>query len=59
MLLEDWRTASDVYYLCTSLAMGSPVVIETGTNWLRIGFAGDDGPRHMIPSVIGRHKVSL
>ncbi len=32
------------------------VVIDNGSGWMKAGFAGDDMPRHVFPSVVGRPR---
>lgn len=34
-----------------------PIVVEVGSTETRIGFAGDDEPRAVFPSVVGRPKM--
>jgi actin-related protein len=36
-----------------------PVVIENGSGWFKAGFAGDEVPRAVFPSVVGRSKALL
>jgi actin-related protein len=33
-----------------------PVVVDVGTAYTRVGFAGEDEPRYTIPSLIGKNK---
>lgn len=33
-----------------------PVIIDNGTGLIKCGFGGDDAPRHVFPSVVGRPK---
>ena len=37
------------------------IVIDNGSGTIKAGFAGDDGPRAVFPSIVGgpRHQVSL
>ena len=35
------------------------IIIDPGSSTLKAGFAGDDAPRVMIPSVIGRPRLKL
>lgn len=30
------------------------VICDNGTGYLKVGFAGDNFPRHHVPSVVGR-----
>ena len=34
-----------------------PIIIDNGTSRLRVGFANEDTPRALVPSVIGRPRV--
>ena len=38
-----------------------PLVIDNGSGLVKAGFAGDESPRVVFPSIVGRvrHKVSL
>ena len=33
-----------------------PIIIDNGTSRLRVGFANEDTPRALVPSVIGRPR---
>merc|ERR1712039_718092 len=35
----------------------TPIVIEIGSTFARAGFAGDEAPRVIMPSVVGRPKM--
>merc|ERR1712154_677071 len=35
----------------------TPLVIEIGSAFTRVGFAGDSSPRAVFPSVVGRPKM--
>eukprot|EP01083_Nonionella_stella_P281169 956713_1 len=34
----------------------SAIVIDNGSGWMKGGFAGDDAPRAVFPSIVGRPK---
>jgi actin, other eukaryote len=36
----------------------SPIVLDNGSGMVKAGFAGDDAPRVVMPSVVGRPKYS-
>ena len=33
-----------------------PIVIEIGSAWFKVGFAGDDAPRGIFPATVGRPR---
>ena len=33
-----------------------PIVLDCGSAWFKAGFAGDDAPRSIFPSVVGRPR---
>ena len=33
-----------------------PVVIDNGSGFLKAGFAEDDAPKHVFPTIIGKPK---
>ncbi|CCW64792.1 unnamed protein product [Phytomonas sp. EM1] len=35
----------------------TPIVCDNGSGMVKAGFAGDDAPRHVFPSIIGRPKT--
>ena len=35
---------------------GFPVVIDNGSGMVKAGFAGDDSPRSVFPSIVGRPR---
>jgi actin len=35
----------------------SPLVIDIGSSLVKAGFAGDDAPRTMLPTIVGRPRV--
>ena len=35
---------------------GQALVVHSGSEWVQAGFAGDDAPRCVFPSVVGRDK---
>jgi len=39
----------------------APLVVDNGSGMCKAGFAGDDAPRAVFPSIVGRprHQVSL
>lgn len=39
--------------------MSQNIVIDNGTQFCRAGFAGDDAPRSVFPSIIGTPKVNI
>ncbi|KAJ7971440.1 actin [Quillaja saponaria] len=34
-----------------------PIVCDNGTGYTKIGFAGDDGPTAVFPTIVGRHRI--
>ena len=42
------------YTLPPPMDLGVPVVIDNGTGSCKAGFAGDDAPRIIIPTVVGK-----
>jgi len=39
----------------------APLVVDNGSGMCKAGFAGDDAPRAVFPSIVGRprHQVSI
>ncbi len=37
----------------------SSVIIDNGSGMCKAGLAGDDAPRNIFPSIVGRWKVPL
>ena len=34
------------------------IVIDNGSSWFKVGFAGDDNPRAVFPPIVGRPRPS-
>ena len=34
-----------------------PIVIDNGSGWIKAGFCGDDAPRAVLPTIVGRKKM--
>ena len=58
-MLSD-RNKFDLRTQCTAMAdIGDEiqsVVIDNGSGCVKAGFAGDDAPRSVFPSIVGRPK---
>lgn len=37
----------------------TPVVCDNGTGMVKVGFCGEDMPRHVFPSMIGRPRHAM
>lgn len=37
----------------------APLVIDNGSDMCKAGYAGDDGPTALIPSIVGRPKQEV
>ncbi|XP_071785297.1 uncharacterized protein [Asterias amurensis] len=40
----------------SSYSENTAIVIDNGSEMLKVGFAGDEQPRYVVPSVVGRHR---
>lgn len=36
-----------------------PLVVDNGSGMVKAGFAGDDAPRCVFPSIVGRKLISI
>lgn len=35
----------------------SPVIIDNGSGWIKVGVAGDDAPREVFQAIVGKPKT--
>ena len=46
-----------VVFRCLPLSQVAALVVDNGSGMCKAGFAGDDAPRAVFPSIVGRPKM--